>query len=200
MRRDAGRHTDSNALCAVDQQMGDSCRKNTRFFLCLIKVWNKIHDIFVQIRQQYIFTDLLKSRLRISHGSSSISFDRTKVTMSVDKRQPFFEILAHNNQCLIDGAVSMRMIFTHGIANDTGTFSVRAITSDAKLMHIVESPSLYRLQTVPHIRQCTGHDNAHGIVNIRLLHDIGIFCFYDHFFTHAFPPIHPALRLLHFHR
>ena len=64
----------------------------------------------------------------------------------------------------------MGMIFTHGTANDTGTFSVRAITSDTKLMHIVESSSLYRLQTIPHIRKRTGCDNTHGIVDIESFH------------------------------
>ena len=68
----------------------------------------------------------------------------------------------------------MRMIFTHGISNDTGTFTVRAVVADTKLIHIVKGTALYWLQSVTYIRQCSGNDNTHGVVYIRFLHDLRI--------------------------
>ena len=39
----------------------------------------------------------------------------------------------------------MRMIFTHGIADDTGTLSVGLIRTVVQFRHGVEDTSLYRL-------------------------------------------------------
>ena len=36
------------------------------------------------------------------HGSGSVSFDRNKITMSIDKRHALFEVLCQNNHRIID--------------------------------------------------------------------------------------------------
>ena len=77
------------------------------------------------------------------------------------------------------------MIFTHGISYDTGTFTVRAVVTDAQLIHIVKGPALYRLQSVTYIRQRSGNDNAHGVIDIGFLHNIRIFSSDDLFFFHG---------------
>ena len=81
------------------------------------------------------------------------------------------------------------MILTHGIADDTGAFPVGSVIADAKLIHIIQCTPLYRLQSIPHIRKSPGNDNTHGIINIRFLHNIRIFCSDDLFFFHfSVPP------------
>ena len=46
------------------------------------------------------------------------------------------------------------------------------------------------LQTVSDIRQGSGNDNAHGIVDEGFLHLLGVFCFYNsavvHFWSSSF--------------
>ena len=64
----------------------------------------------------------------------------------------------------------MRVIFTHDFTNDTGRFFVRFIRRYPQLAHAVKNSSVYRLQTVAHVRQGAADDNAHGVVDIRLLH------------------------------
>ena len=64
----------------------------------------------------------------------------------------------------------MGMVFTHGITHNTGTFSVRFVRTIIQFYHGVQNSSLYRLQTVPDIRQCPGCNNTHGILNVGLLH------------------------------
>ena len=144
MRRDAGGHTNCDSLGSIDEKMGNSRRKDTWLFLRLIKVRHKIHNVFIKVCQQGFLADFLKTCFCISHCCGTISLDGTKISMAVNERQSFLEILAHHNQRFIDGAVSVGMVFTHGIADDTGTFTVGAVTADAQLMHIVESSSLYR--------------------------------------------------------
>ena len=40
----------------------------------------------------------------------------------------------------------------------------------AKFVHSIQYSPMDRLETVPHIRQGTRHDNGHRIVDIRCLH------------------------------
>ena len=99
--------------------------------------------------------------------------------MPVNQGHPLLEILGHHHQRVVDGAVPVRMIFTHGIAHDTRAFPVGPVIANAQLIHIIERPALHRLEAVPHIGKGPGYDDAHGIVDEGLLHDLGIFCFYD---------------------
>ena len=64
----------------------------------------------------------------------------------------------------------MGMVFTHGITDDTRTFSVRLIRSVIQLDHGIEHTSLNRFETIPHIRERTGHDDGHRIVDVRATH------------------------------
>jgi hypothetical protein len=73
----------------------------------------------------------------------------------------------------------MRMVFTHGIPDNTRRLTVRPVVTYSQLIHIVQCSSLYRFQSVPYIRQCSGNDNTHGIINKRLLHHFGILCLDD---------------------
>ena len=178
-------HTDCYTFSSVYKEVWESCRENCRLFFSLIKVRHEINYVLIKVSKESFLAYLHKSGFCISHGSSAVTLDIAKVTMTVHKRQSFFEILTHYNKRLIDRAVTVRVIFTHGIADNTGTLSVWLIVSDAQLMHIIKDTSLNRLKTVPDIGEGTGHDYAHGIIDIRFLHYFGIFRFYNVFFVVA---------------
>ena len=190
MGRCAGSHTYRNTLRTIYQQVGELDRKYTGFLFRFIKVGNEVHHILVQIRQKCLLGDLFQARLRITHGRSPVSFDIAEVSMSVYHGKPFFEILGHHHQRVIDGAVPVGMVFTHGITHDTSALPVRPVVTDSQLMHIIQGSALHRLQSVPHIRKGPGHDNAHGIIDKGFLHDLRIFCFYNLFFQFL---LHPFL-------
>ncbi len=76
----------------------------------------------------------------------------------------------------------MGVIFTHGIPHDTGALSVGPVVPDPQLMHVIKNPALDRLKSVPCIRQCSGNNYTHGIINIRFLHHLRVLGFYDFFF------------------
>ena len=171
----AGCHTNGNTLCSVYQKVRHLYRKYFRLFFCFVKVWHKIYYIFIQIRKVCFLGNLLQAGLGISHRSRPISLDGTKVTMTIYQWQSFLKFLCHYHQCIINGAVTVRMIFTHSISHDTGTFTIRFIITDAKFVHIIKCSSLYRLQTISDIRQCSCYNNTHGIIDIRFLHYFRIF-------------------------
>ena len=166
MRRDTGCHTYCNSFRAIYKKIWDFYRKYRRFLFCLIKVWHKIHHIFIQIIQKNLLGKLFQPGLRISHSRSAVPFNGTEVSVAVHKSFSFFKLLSHNNKGFINRAVAVRMIFTHGVAYDTGAFTVRSVIADPQLIHIVQGSSLHRLQPVSYIRKSTGNNDAHGIVNI----------------------------------
>ena len=122
-------HTYCNTLCAVYKNIRNPDGKYLRLFLCFIKVWYKIDHILVKIGQIDILGQFLQARFRITHGCGSVSLNRAKVSMPVNKRHPFFKILCHNDQRFINGAVSMRMVFTHGISDNTRALTVRLVVA-----------------------------------------------------------------------
>ena len=73
----------------------------------------------------------------------------------------------------------MGMVLAHGIADNTGGLPVGAVPADPQLIHVIEGPPLDRLQAVPHVGKGPGDDDTHGVVDIGLLHEGGIFGFND---------------------
>ena len=195
MGRYTGCHTYSDTVRTIQKKIWHTYRQYHRFFFCLIKVGHKIHYALIHITQKYFLCNFLKSGFRITHGSCSVSFNRAEISMSVYQCLAFFEILGHHHKSFVNGTVTMRMIFTHGIPYDTGTFSVRPIITDSQFIHIIQSSSLHRLESIPYIRQCTGNNNTHGIINIGFLHDLRIFRS-DNLSVHCIPPLNIQLCIL----
>ena len=172
MRGNAGSHTYRDAVRAVYQDIGDFYRKYGRLFFCFVKIRHKVHYIFIKIGQENLLGQFFQPGFRISHGRRSVSLYGAEVSVTVHQRLSFFEILGHYHKGLVNGAVAVGVVFTHGIAHDTGAFSIRPVISYPQLIHIIQRSSLNRLQSVPHIRKRSGNNNAHRIINIRFLHDL----------------------------
>ena len=169
--RDIGGHTDGDTLGTVHQQVRVTGRQNNRFFLRLIEVWHKVYGIFVDIGQ-HLHGDLAQSCLCVSHGRCAVAVHGTEVAVTVYQRISCGPLLGHIDQRTIDGAVTVRVVFTHRITDNTRTFSVGLVRAVVQLDHGIEHSSLYRFQTVSYIRQCPGSDNAHGIVDIGGFHGL----------------------------
>jgi len=82
----------------------------------------------------------------------------------------------------------MGMIFTHGIADDTRTFTVWSVITDSQFIHIIECTSLNRFKPISDIRQSTGNNDTHCIIDKRFLHGVRIFCFNNLLF-HLLPHV-----------
>ena len=169
MRRNISSHTYGNTCSTVDQQIRITTGQYYRLFFGIIKVRYEIYGIFTDICQK-LHGNLGKSCLGITHCCGTVTIHGTEVTVTVYERITGRPVLCHINQCAIDGAVTMRMIFTHGITDNTGTFTMRFVGTIVQFDHRIEYTSLYRLQTIPHIRKRTGCDNTHGIVDIESFH------------------------------
>ena len=171
MGRDVGRHTDRDACGAVGQEVRVSGGKHRGLLFRLVKVRYEIHRILADIRQHF-HGDLREPCLGITHGGCPVSVLGAEVAVSVYQRVTGRPFLGHIDQRSVDGGVSVGMIFTHGITDDTGAFPVRLVRRIVQFTHGEQHTPLYRLEAVPHIRQRSGSDDAHGVVDVRRLHGL----------------------------
>ena len=64
----------------------------------------------------------------------------------------------------------MRVVFAEHLANDTGRLAVGAVEADAHIVHGIQDAALDGFETVACIRQGACDNDAHGIVEVCLLH------------------------------
>ena len=192
---DAGRHTDSDSVRSVYQQIGNTHRKDRRLLFRLIKVRHEVDHVFVQVCKKHFLRQFFEPCLGITHGGGPIAFDRTEVSVSVNQCTAFFKVLCHHHQRFVDRAVAVRMVFTHRVSDYPGTFSVRMVIAYAQLVHIIQCTSLHRLKPVPHVRKSPRYDNAHCVIDVGFLHHFRIVGPYDIFFLcfHRVPFIYVKL-------
>ena len=92
--------------------------------------------------------------------------------MTVYQRISGGPFLGHINKGAVNGAVSMGVVLTHCITDDTGALTMGLIRTVVQLYHGIQHPSLYRFQTVSDVRKSTGGNNTHGIIYIRFFHGL----------------------------
>ena len=128
MGRDVGRHADCNTGGTVYQQIRITGGQYNRLFFRFIEVRFKINGVLVDVRQ-HLHRDLGQSRFGISHRCRAVAILRAEVSVTVNKRITGIPFLRHIDQRSVDRAVTVGMIFTHRITDDTRTFTMRLIRS-----------------------------------------------------------------------
>ncbi len=102
--------------------------------------------------------------------------------MSINKWNRKRIILCHVYKCIVNRAVTMRVIFTHCVAYNTCTFSVRFVRCKRKFIHCIKYASLYRFKTVPYIWQCSCNYYTYRIITVRIAHFFRKIKLYDRLF------------------
>ena len=171
MGRDVRCHADRNTGRAVDKEVREAGGHDLRLLLRLIEVWHEVHGVLVDICH-HLHGDFGQSRLGVSHGCSTVAVDGTEVAMAVHQAVAHGPGLCHIDQSTVDRAVPVRMVLAHRVADDTGALSVGLVRGIAQFTHCPEYSSLYRLQAVSDIRQRTGYDDAHRVIDIRIAHGL----------------------------
>ena len=122
--------------------------------------------------RQYFARDRRHTAFRVSHGRSIVAIDRTEVTAAVDQGHSEREGLSHANKRIVDSSVAVRVIITHNIADDLGTFTMLARKVEPLLVHRVQNSTLNRFQTISDVRQRPTCDDGQGVVEVAGLSGI----------------------------
>ena len=172
VRRNVGRHPDGNAAGTVDQQVGKLGRQLHRLLHRAVVALLIVDRILVEIVEQEL-RYLLEAAFRVAHRGRRIAVDRAEIALAIDQRHPQRKVLRHTHEGIVDGAVAVRVIVAHHLANRLGRFAVGPVVPVGRFVHRIEDAPVNRLQPVADVRQRPAHDHAHGIIEVRALHFIG---------------------------
>ena len=169
VRRDVGRHADGDAAGAVDQQVGEARRQDTRLAARRVVVVLEIDGVLVDVLEQLV-RHLGEARLGVAHRRRRIAVDRAEIALPVDQRHAHRPVLRHAHQRVVDRGVAVRMVFTHHVGDRARRLHILAVPVVAALMRRVEDAAVHRLQPVAHVGQRPADDHAHRVIEIGALH------------------------------
>ena len=155
--RHIGSHTYGDTRSTVHQQVRDAGRHDGRFLQRIVEVVGKVYSFLVKVLH-HLLTNLLQTSLRISHSGSTISVNRTEVTLTVDQRITHRPVLCHTHQGTIYRRVAVRVILTQYFTYDSGCFFIRFVGCISQFHHSVKNTAVNRLESVSYIREGACHD------------------------------------------
>ena len=155
VRRDVGRHADRDSAGAVDQQVGETRRKDLRLALRRVVIGGEVDGVAVDVAEQEV-GDLGEPRLGVAHRRRRIGIHRAEIALAVDQRHAHRPALGHPGESVVDRAVAVRVIFTHDVADDAARLAVRPPGDIAGFLAGVEDAAVDRLQAVAHVGQRAG--------------------------------------------
>ena len=144
-------------------------REHLRFFQTVVIVGDERHGFLMNVRQHFQ-RNLGHSRLSVSVSSRRVAVHRTEVTLTVHQHIPHGEVLCQTHQRIVNRSITVGVIATQHRTDGVGALVVCLIGGQSLFEHGVENAAVHRLQTVPHIRQGTGDDDRHRILQERILH------------------------------
>ncbi len=167
--RNVGGHAHGDAAGAVDQEVGDLGGEDGRLLEPVVEVGLEVDGVLVDVLQ-HGDRDPGEPRLGIAIGRGRIAVHRAEVALPVDQRIPERELLHHPDQRVVDRLVAMRVVLAQHVAYHRRRLLVRPPGHQSQLVHRIQDSPVDRLEPVPHIRQRPGDDDAHRVVDERLLH------------------------------
>ena len=107
--------------------------------------------------------------LGVSHGSRTVVALGPEVTLTLDKLVSHGPWLSQTHQGVVNGRVAVRVVLTHDVTDDAGALVPAAVGAVTAVVHRVDDPTVYRFEAVAHIGQGTPDDDAHRVVEVRVL-------------------------------
>ena len=136
VRRNIRRNADGDARRAVDQKVRKARRQKNGFFQRVVEVQRERHGVFVDIAQHFQ-CERTQARFGISHCGGGVAVDRAKVAVPVDEHHAHGKILCQTHERVVHGSVSVRVIFTEAVADDTRALAMGLVRPKRQFVHRV---------------------------------------------------------------
>ena len=125
---------------------------------------------------------LLHAYFGVTHGRRTVAVERTEVALAIDQRVTHVKGLRHPDDGVIGGGITVRVVFTDHITNDTGRLHISPVIDVVQLAHGEQHAAVHRFEAVANVWQGAADDDTHGIVQVGLLElifdvDCGYFVF-----------------------
>ncbi len=169
VRRDVGGHAHRDARRAVDQQVGHHGRQDLRLLEGTVEVVHPADRILVDV-PQYVLGRFLEAALGVPHGRGGVAVHAAEVAVTVHHRVAEGEALGHPHQRIVDGGITVRMVLAQNLTHNPGALLVGLVGCHPQVVHTVQYAAVDGLEAVADIRQSPAHDDAHGVIDVGLLH------------------------------
>ena len=143
-------------------------RQDVWNLLLAVVVGYPVDGFLVQIGQQFM-GQLGHPHFGVTHCCRVIAIDGTEVALTVDQRIAHGKVLRHTHDSVVYGRVTVRVVLTDHVTNNTGRLQVRLVPVVAQFAHRVQHATVHRLEAIAHVRQCPSDNYAHRIIQIGLL-------------------------------
>ena len=137
--------------------VGQECREapgeHVRFVVLVGEVATPLDDrglAVLKITQQLV-ADVGGAHLSVAVGGGRVTIDRADVPLEVDQRVALRKVLGDRDRCVVDGAITVRVVATERIADDLHTLIVPAGCGRGVVFKGEQDPSLHRLEPIARI-------------------------------------------------
>ena len=162
-------HPNRDARRSVNQHIWNRRWQHHGLFQGPIEIARECHRIHVQLAQ-HLHGCVGQTRFGIAHRRWRISIDATEVPLPIHQHVAHRKVLCHARHCLVYSSVTMRVILTQHLTNDSSRFLVGRIRPDAHVVHRVENAPLHRFHPISCVWQRPRNDYTHRVIQIRRLH------------------------------
>ncbi len=169
VRRDVGGHADGDAARAVDQQIGQPGGQHQRLVERGVEVGHEVHRVHADVFDQFLGNGG-QPRLGVAHGRGAVAVNAAEVALPVHEHVAHGEGLGHAGHRVINRRVAVGVVLAEHLADDAGGLLVSRVGADAHVVHGVEDAAVHGLEAIAGVGQGAGHDDAHGVVEVRLAH------------------------------
>ncbi|GMA35738.1 hypothetical protein GCM10025876_19420 [Demequina litorisediminis] len=169
VRRDVGRHTDSDTGRAVDEEVREARGEHLGLLRLAVIVVLEIDGFLVDVAD-HLHGDGRHASLGVTVRGGRVVTGGTEVALARGEGVAQGPVLHHADEGVVDSRVTVRVVVTHHLADDAGALGERAVGTVAAVVHRVHDATVDGLQSVTDIGQCAPDDDGHGVVEVRLLH------------------------------
>ena len=168
VRRNIGGHAHRDPGGTVDQQVRHPGGQHVGDSLGAVVVVDEVHRLLVEVRQQRVGY-LAHANLGVAHGRGGVAIYGAKVTLAIHQHVTHGKGLRHAHDGIVDRRIPVGVILTDHVPHYPGGLLVTLVPVVAELVHCMQHAPVHRLEAVAHIRQGSPDDDAHGVVQVRLL-------------------------------
>ena len=169
VRRNLGGHTNGDTLRAVDQQVRETCGQHGGLLGLSIVVVHEVDRVFFNIAH-HLQCEWRHLGLGVTRGRGTVITGRTEVPLTERQRVAHRPVLHQAHERVVNRRVTVRVILTHHITDNTGTLRERLVGAVTAVVHAVDHTTVHRLETVTNLGQGATNDDAHRVVKVRTLH------------------------------
>ena len=114
--------------------------------------------------------DLRQADFGVAHGRSAVAIDRAEVALTVDQHMAQGKRLRHAHDRVVNGSVTVWMVFTHHIAHDARALLEWPVPVVVLFVHPEQDATVYGFEAVAGVRQGAAHDYAHRVIEVAAAH------------------------------